>query len=128
MNTTILFLQSTVAGSGIEYAWGASKRIYHANSERRDNIKRATKQQRKHVTEAMHAVKISSARAFARRVDEIKQTYRNHNASNGEGLSAMTLAAIQKGKAESKRHRDCGRSAAMFIAEVMNKFKVEGAV
>ena len=113
----------TVAGSGIEYAWGASKRIYHANDERRSNIKLANKNQRRHVTEAMQAVSIHSARAFARRTNEIKETYRKHNAAN-ETLCEIALAMIVKGKQDSKRHRDCGRSSALFVAEVMNMFKV----
>ena len=101
-----------LAGQGIEYAWGDSKRTYRRLPERLRSFALANKNQFQHVKLSLSKVNLAKSRRYAGKAFEYKSTYA------AAAAGPLSHAEIESSVKKMKQHRDCGRLEAEFIRQV----------
>ena len=122
-NVDILFTPKyhcEIAGEGIEYSWGASKRWYRRKPLR---VKRTTKEFRELVSNCVKKVDVTMARKFSRKARSYMLVYqhlRKMKELNGDNID-VTHVDIEKLQKVYRGHRDANCIDGQFIMEVMKE-------
>ena len=109
-----------IAGEGIEYSWGASKRWYRRKPLR---VKRTTKEFRELVSNCVKRVDVNMAREFSRKARSYMLVYqhlRRMKELNSNEID-VTHANIEKLQKVYRVHRDANCIDGQFIMEIMKE-------
>lgn len=109
-----------IAGQGVEYTWGMSKRYYRGMPERLENMHLAGRHMLWHVCEALAHVKPAHSRRFARKCESYKKAYADLDGK-------AELSEIEALKKEHSTHRDCGRMEGAFISSIASDLDLHQA-
>ena len=129
-----------IAGEGVEYNWGMSKRHYGGIEERKRSTTLANKHQLFHVCASLAHVTPVHSRRFICKVNEYKRMYMQLESimnSDTAGSSAESAnvenTLVQPSRKQQmerlvkvqKQHRDCGRMDGRFIKDVCKELERE---
>ena len=117
-NFSILFapkFHCELAGEGIEYSWGASKKIYRRYPL---SIRKTFELFQAAVLKALRSVNIISCRRFSAKSRRYMMVYQHQQLSPDETLS---LEGNEKLLKLYKSHRDVAKTDASFIVKIMKE-------
>jgi hypothetical protein len=110
-----------IAGEGIEYAWGFSKRFYRSLPLSR---KKGIANFRKSVRESVEAVKVENVRRFGGKIRRYMLAYLHYDRRNGEENeeNKATYQEIESFvKKTSKSHRSIADSEVGYITKILRE-------
>ena len=107
-----------LAGEGIEYAWGMSKRLYRSRPLK---LKRSAKTFNLQVQQCIADVSLQSARRFSAKARRYMMVYQHLRISNKQKIddTEWSFDKIEKMNKVYRSHRDVNIIDGVFINEVI---------